>query len=1157
MSHPIATYSFLPWMRQGLSNQIGQADGDGSIKTRATIDVKLNLRSSPIGGGADLISPINKPVELFGPGDIVGIEQRAIIKTEPRDWITNFEPNYLPYIDFYDEDFPWRYTPAKPSGHRLRPWITLVVLEESEFEDGKNIQDKPLPFIKVTNFATLFPKASDLWAWAHVHVNRNIVGNETDVQSNDGAAAATRLQAVLKENPDLAYSRIVCPRHLKDNTAYHAFVIPTFETGRLSGLGFKLNKDDGNPKVPSATFSSWGREGYTAEESENFPYYHRWYFRTGTVGDFEYLVRLLKPQPVDGRVGTRDMDVQEPGVNIAGITSTDLEGVLKLGGALRIPYKSMKDSDKEVFDKYDKWAEDTAIAQPFQNDLATFINLADDYSQKAAKAANQAANNLILVEGDDQDPLITPPLYGTWHALTKRLDVNKLPKDQNWVHELNLDPRFRASAGIGTNVVKENQEPYMEAAWEQIGDVLEANRKMRLAQLARQISFVWWNTHLRPLQLKNADKYLAFTAPLHKRIIPSNPKDVLVLSNGQATEKYTVYKHLFNSPIPNAILSTPLRRIIRPGSRIMRQMEWGNTVETSPNTLISRLNEEVIFAAPPKVVPEGVTTTKDVANALKPQSIPSFLVDWLEKYNWLKYIPLALAILLLIIGLIFGFFAIIIPVVIVLIGLFFFLMQKEKEIQQANSVLVENQVPEAVDKLPKSPDFRITPIGDPFRPTLGGNIDSTEGVRFKTALKDVYTIIEASRKAAVQVSPIKVKIPELTGAIAIKINPIQTILQRYFQNILIPSRIKDLMFEEFIEAWAYPKIDLPMYKPLANLSSELFLPNINFIEQNSISLLETNQKFIESYMVGINHEFSRELLWREYPTDQRGSYFRQFWDISSFLSDKNISDDELRENLYDIPKLHLWPKDSQLGSHYNREVNGKKEDEVVLVVRGELLKKYPTAVIYAHKADWAYKKDINGNFILDSNGKKQIDLANPRVFMGIDPTIENNPPRTIIKTPLYEAKVEPDIYFFGFDITVCKAKGGTGKLDEAVDADCALEGVTRDDAGWFFVIKERPGEPRFGLDIEGDTLDKLYTWNDLAWKDVPTDSAGNIDIATITELKVKTPPAAEPEAEKAQHREDNQIILNNSSNAADLAYILYQVPVLVGVHASEMLPKDS
>ena len=82
---------------------------------------------------------------------------------------------------------------------------------------------------------------------------------------------------------------------------------------------------------------------------------------------------------------------------------------------------------------------------------------------------------------------------------------------------------------------------------------------------------------------------------------------------------------------------------------------------------------------------------------------------------------------------------------------------------------------------------------------------------------------------------------------------------------------------------AYPVFDMPMYAPLRDLSDELLIPNVNLIENNSITLLETNQKFIEAYMVGLNHEFARELLWREYPTDQRGSYFRQFWDVSSVL----------------------------------------------------------------------------------------------------------------------------------------------------------------------------------------------------------------------------------------------------------------------------------
>ena len=93
------------------------------------------------------------------------------------------------------------------------------------------------------------------------------------------------------------------------------------------------------------------------------------------------------------------------------------------------------------------------------------------------------------------------------------------------------------------------------------------------------------------------------------------------------------------------------------------------------------------------------------------------------------------------------------------------------------------------------------------------------------------------------------------------------------------------MVEDFGEVMAYPGIDNPMYEPLRDLSDEYLLPNLNLIPHNTITLLETNQPFIEAYMVGLNHEFARELLWREYPTDQRGSYFRQFWDVSGARPD--------------------------------------------------------------------------------------------------------------------------------------------------------------------------------------------------------------------------------------------------------------------------------
>jgi hypothetical protein len=326
---------------------------------------------------------------------------------------------------------------------------------------------------------------------------------------------------------------------------------------------------------------------------------------------------------------------------------------------------------------------------------------------------------------------------------------------------------------------------------------------------------------------------------------------------------------------------------------------------------------------------------------------------------------------------------------------------------------------------------------------------------------------------------------------------------------------------------AYPRIDLPMYEPLEKISTDLFCPNLHLVEQNSITLLETNQEFIEAYMVGLNHEMARELLWREYPTDQRGSVFRQFWDARGVLDTEGLSADELRERLYDIPELHLWSKASDLGEHDNREVAGASEEELVLLIRGELLKKYPTAVIYAHRAAWQPKSDGT------------IDPSKERVLAKLTPAEEAEPPRSKVRTPLYEAKVDPDCYFFGFDLTAEAAKGGTGAQPT-------------DDPGWFFVIKERPGEPRFGLDIEREAGEHLNTFNDLAWSDAAgVDEGEHLPPTLFGNVTLATPTA--DEGEKAdQHTEDVDVNLAATS-AARWAYLLYQAPVMVAVHAAEML----
>src|SRR5262249_43741427 len=160
--------------------------------------------------------------------------------------------------------------------------------------------------------------------------------------------------------------------------------------------------------------------------------------------------------------------VQYPGSGIDGILDPGLGGVLRLGGALRVPDADLTAAQLSERRRYEQWDSQPPqqYPHPFEKQIAAFINLADDYSATAAANANQTAGL-----GGDPDPLITPPLYGGWHALAKRVLVdgndNPLPNDTNWLHRLNLDPLYRVPAGLGAEVVEDNAESYMNAAWEQ------------------------------------------------------------------------------------------------------------------------------------------------------------------------------------------------------------------------------------------------------------------------------------------------------------------------------------------------------------------------------------------------------------------------------------------------------------------------------------------------------------------------------------------------------------------------------------------------------------------------------------------------------------------------------------------------------------------
>ena len=344
----------------------------------------------------------------------------------------------------------------------------------------------------------------------------------------------------------------------------------------------------------------------------------------------------------------------------------------------------------------------------------------------------------------------------------------------------------------------------------------------------------------------------------------------------------------------------------------------------------------------------------------------------------------------------------------------------------AEAVDFQTQSGRSIGDLAGVANFTILQPGTVFTPAAG--VDSVEATRFKSALGRTFDSMQENRQIGAPPVRAALDLDGVAAGVSAALQPSRTIPRRVMTGIFVPPHVRTEIGDEFVEPMAYPVIDTPMFDPLAKLSSELFLPNINLIAPNSVTLLETNRPFIEAYLAGLNHEFARELLWREYPTDQRGSTFRQFWDARGSF-DLHPDSPEAREARRDILPLHRWPIDSKLGSHGNSSLGSQRRNELVLVIRGELLKRYPTAVVYAHRACWQRKDDgtVADQAKHPCARSGAIDNTKERRLAPLTASEESAPPRTKVLTPMFEAKVDPDISFLGFDLTAAASTRRHGR----------------------------------------------------------------------------------------------------------------------------------
>jgi hypothetical protein len=745
--------------------------------------------------------------------------------------------------------------------------------------------------------------------------------------------------------------------------------------------------------------------------------------------------------------------------------------------------------------------------KPFFAELESILNFPAEL-QKASNAQT--------------DPVVGPPIYGENHALQHVVDVTS----GGWLNELNRDPRNRVPSGFGVKVVQTNQEDYVARAWAQVKRILDLNRKVQLSVFAMSAAEAVRRNFVARI---TPAETMALFSPVLKKV------------KGSPT---TLHQQLAESTIPTAAVDAALRRMIRPRGRYGRRLRRADK-EFDYSTLVGDLNDTRVSAAPPKPVPPQINTDKTLVDRLPTTSLPGWLL-FLIRNRWLLLI--VVLVLLLGVALATGAWLVVAALAAAAVAAFVAASRlahaQDAAEDAAASVSEPKEVLTDVRDAPSRPGFKlklIDPIG-PVATVAGTQVttatettsssanaitlntttlftarpggESLEGANFRSA---AIKLNERLSITAPEARFVRFDMATAYAKLSHAINPTFAFpkqLAGQFHFAFDPNWLKKP--ENLVPAMAYPDFADPMYAKLRDISSELFLPNLQLIPPNTISLLVTNPPFIESYMAGLNHEFGRELLWREYPTDRRGSYFRQFWDVKGIIvDDATKSAEELADVYKDIAPMDEWPLASALGAHPNPKRPQNKN--LVLVVRGELLKKYPNTIIYAQKAHIFRKK----------NGTPDPD--HPPVI--IEPETEADM-KAEIRFPIFRAEIDPDFRFFGFELTIEQARGAANPR------------LPEDDWGWYFVIQQVPGEPRFGMEVryspDTDPATPI-TWDDLAWDAFPD---GLPFIATSTQPKPAFFNLLTP-ALKSQWGRDS----------ADMAFILYQKPVMIAVHAKEMLEK--
>lgn len=429
----------LRYLRKGLVNNLQRISKDLKTSKRAQIDINLKFWMKHVDSRLMEEKVLSgQTIELLGPADVKSVNSKAISRVSPAEsGDVRLNASYRPYVEFYEEDLPWRYTPFAPgSPSGFYPWMRLIAVKTDEctiaFKNAVKIARINLTAERIQE---VFATPEELAKSAHAQIDV-----EDDFQGTLDEATVNRM---LDENPDCGISRVLCTSKLEPGTEYVVLLIPTYEHGRLSALGKSLDGAKMNDLV-------------TPQPGTDFelPIYYKWKCTTasrqGTFKDLADKLNITSAADYEKMDSNLTVDISQSGLKTV---SYDGEKKIDVPAALVMssdPYSNLEDEGKQ-----------------YRTELQKHLSLNPVFDENELEDVNQ-----------EEDPWVVPPVYGARHLMTTRKDFEKGP-DAGVVNEVNLKLHNRIAAGLGGSVVMKNQESFVNRAWQSVEVVNALNQMLR------------------------------------------------------------------------------------------------------------------------------------------------------------------------------------------------------------------------------------------------------------------------------------------------------------------------------------------------------------------------------------------------------------------------------------------------------------------------------------------------------------------------------------------------------------------------------------------------------------------------------------------------------------------------------------------------------